>query len=217
MSDLTLIIGNRNYSSWSLRAWLALRRTGQRFEEVLVPLGQPDTRDRILEHSPSGRVPALRHGDLVVWDSLAIGEYLAEAFPEAELWPASAGERAVARAVVAEMHSGFDALRTRMPMNVRRCQPDEERIVVAREDIGRVLALWLGCRRRFGMGGPFLFGTFSLADAFFAPVVTRFQSWGVGLDGEAAEYAGAVWSLPDVQEWVESARGEPWVIPEYGG
>ncbi len=215
MNRLSLIIANRNYSSWSMRAWLALRATGVPFDEVVVPLGEPDTRDQILRWSPSGRVPALRDGELVVWDSLAICEHLAERFPEAGLWPAERSARAVARSVVAEMHSGFMALRSHMPMNLRASRPGAGRGPGVDDDIARVIAIWEACRRDFGAGGEMLFGRFGIADAFFAPVVSRFLTYGVAPTGAAGAYMAALWAEPAVREWAEAARAETWRVARY--
>ncbi len=212
MAELTITIGNKNYSSWSLRGWLALKQTGAAFDEVVVPLDRPDTKERLLAAGPSARVPVLRHGALTVWDSLAIGEYLAERFPQAGLWPADAEARAVARAVTAEMHAGFAALRDHMPMDLRGRYPGLGRGPGVAEDIARVLAIWEDCRARFGRGGDYLFGGFSLADAAYAPVVTRFVTYEVALEGPAAAYRDAVVAWPALREWTAAARAEPWVI-----
>jgi glutathione S-transferase len=209
MKELTLVVASKNYSSWSLRPYLALAHTGQPFREVVVQLGEADTAAKIAKYSPSGRVPALVHGELVVWDSLAICEYLAELFPQAKLWPEDATARAVARSVTAEMHSSFANLRTHMPMNLRARRPGEGRAPGVAEDIARVTALWSECRSRFGRGGPFLFGAFSIADAFYAPVVTRFVTYGVELDAVCGAYRDAVLALPAMKAWTEAARNEP--------
>ena len=209
MKELTLVVASKNYSSWSLRPYLALAHTGQPFREVVVQLGQPDTAANIARHSPSGRVPALVHGELVIWDSLAICEYLAELFPQAKLWPQDATARAVARSVTAEMHSGFAALRNHMPMNLRARRPGEGRAPGVAEDISRVTQLWSECRSRFGQGGPFLFGAFSIADAFYAPVVTRFVTYGVELDAVGGAYRDAVLALPAMRAWTQASQGEP--------
>ena len=209
MNELTLVVATKNYSSWSLRPYLALAHTGQPFREVVVQLGQPDTAANIAKHSPSGRVPALVHGELVIWDSLAICEYLAELFPQAKLWPQDATARAVARSATAEMHSGFATLRTHMPMNLRARRPGEGRAPGVAEDISRVTQLWRECRERHGKGGPFLFGAFSIADAFYAPVVTRFVTYGVELDAVGQAYRDAVLALPAMRAWTEASQGEP--------
>ncbi|NBD13780.1 glutathione S-transferase family protein [Corallococcus silvisoli] len=210
MSELTLVVGSKNFSSWSLRPYLALAHTGQPFHEVLVPLDTPETAALIALHSPSGRVPVLKHGDTVVWDSLAICEYLAEAFPAAKLWPEDRAARAVARSITAEMHAGFQALRTNLPMDItaRKSVPGLDAPGV-HGDIARIQALWMGCRERHGKGGPFLFGTFSIADAFYAPVITRFVTYGVPFRPEIAAYRDAVLGLPAMLKWTEAAQGEP--------
>lgn len=212
MSSMTLVIGNRNYSSWSMRAWLAMRQTGAEFDEIVIPLKRDDTKANIRQHSPSGWVPALKHGALTVCDSLAISEYLHERFPRAGLWPDSVEARAVSRSVVAEMHSGFTALRSNMPMDCRSSWAGRGMADGVRGDIDRIVAIWENCRESFGEGGPFLFGAFSLADAFFAPVVSRFRTYGVNLEGTAATYAQAIWEQEYVREWVEGAEAEEWVI-----
>ena len=215
MSDLTLVIGNKAFSSWSLRPWLALKHTGARFAEIVIPLRQPDTAARIREHSPSGRVPSLRHGDRVIWDSQAICEYLAETFPEAKLWPDDAHARAVARSVSAEMHGGFLALRTHMSMDLKTMLPGAGRNAETEADIARITTLWRDSREQFGKaagqdGGPFLFGRFSIADAMYAPVVTRFITYGVELDATCRAYVDAVMNVPAMKEWVAAAKVEPW-------
>ncbi|MBN1207062.1 MAG: glutathione S-transferase family protein [Myxococcaceae bacterium] len=209
MSELTLIVASKNYSSWSLRPYLALAHTGQPFREVLVTLDEAETAANIAQYSPSGRLPVLRHGALTVWDSLAICEYLAETFPQARLWPQDTEARAVARSVVAEMHSGFSALRQNMTMNIRARKPGMGRAPGVAEDIARIRALWGDCRARFGQGGPFLFGHFTIADAFYAPVVTRFVTYDVELDAVGKAYRDAVLELPALKAWSEAARSEP--------
>ena len=214
MSAFTLVIGNKNYSSWSLRPWLAMKMAGVAFEELVIPLRQDATVAEIARHSPGGKVPSLRHGELVVWESIAILEYAAEAFPEARLWPRQREARAVARAVSAEMHAGFAALRTHMPMNIRGSIPGRDRTPEVEKDIRRIVAVWEDCRARFGEGGPFLFGGFGNADAMYAPVVTRFTTYGVALEGAARAYADAILALPPMREWFAAANAEPWTIAE---
>lgn len=215
MSELQLTIGNRNYSSWSMRAWLALEQTGAEFREEVIWFDEDTDRAQRLQRGPSGRVPVLRHGELVIWDSLAIVEYLAETFPAAGLWPAEREARAVARAACCEMHSGFGALREAMPMNTRARKPARDRGPEVAADVKRIVELWTETRRRFGGGGPFLFGARTAADAFFAPIVSRFQTYGVALKGEAATYSAALLALPALQDWVSRAEREGHPDPPY--
>ncbi len=212
MAELTLFIGNKAYSSWSLRPWLALRAAGLPFEEVVVPLRQADTGDRIRAVNPAGKVPVLRHGELTIWDSLAICEYVAELAPAAGLWPDDARARAVARSVAAEMHSGFQDLRRNLFMDLKRRHDALGRVAAAAADIARVQSLWRQCRESFGAGGPFLFGRFTIADCFYAPVTARFTGWGVAMDDVASAYVEAVQAHPAFREWAEAARAEPWEI-----
>ncbi|BBK30939.1 glutathione S-transferase [Stella humosa] len=213
MADLTIYIGNKNYSSWSLRGWLMVKASGIEFDEVVIALDEPTTRETIVRHSPSGRVPAIRHGDRVVWDTLAIGEYLAEQVPAAGLWPADQGVRAIARAVSSEMHSGFEAMRAHFPMNMRSTFPDRYPTGDAQADINRIAAIWRDCRRRFGGAGEFLFGEFTIADAMFAPVCSRFRTYKIEMDEVGQAYCDAIWNWPAMQEWLQAARKEPMVIP----
>ena len=215
MAKPTLIIGNRNYSSWSLRAWLALEATRLDFDEVIVPLGRPETEAEILRWSPSARVPAFVDGDLHLWDSLAICEHLAESHPQAGLWPADARARATARSVVAEMHSGFVPLRKHMPMNLRASYHGAGREPGVEEDIERITKIWEECRTNFGAGGDLLFGSFTMADAFYAPIVSRFRTYGVAPRGAAGDYMDAVWALPSMQDWAAKAHAEPWQVARY--
>lgn len=215
MSGLTLVIGNKNYSSWSMRAWLLLRQYRIEFEQVQIPLRQPDSLERKLAYSPAGKVPILLDGDIRVWDSLAIVEHIAEKFPEKPLWPADGEARAVARSVSAEMHSGFANLRTRMPLNCRASRPRAGRGPGVQEDIDRICEIWRECRTRYGAAGEFLFGEFTAADAMFAPIASRFQTYGVEPDRDAAKYAQGVLAMSAVREWIEDARGEPWSIAKF--
>lgn len=217
MSGLMLVIANKAYSSWSLRPWLALKQADAAFTEVVIPLRQPETAAAIARWSPAGRVPVLRHGETTIWESIAILEYVAELFPAAHLWPLDPGARAHARAIVAEMHSGFVPLRTHMNMNIRRERPGHGRTPEVEKDIARITAIWRDCRARFGRGGPFLFGAFSNADAMYAPVVTRFKTYGVALDGDCQAYADAVLGLPAMRDWYADAARETWTIPEFEG
>lgn len=215
MSRPTLIIANRNYSSWSLRAWLALEATGVTFDEVVVPLGTPETEAAIRRWSPTGRLPAYRDGEILVWDSLAICEHLAESWPEARLWPSEPVARAAARSVAAEMHSGFVPLRKHMPMNLRASYPGVGRGEGVDEDIARIAEIWETCLTQFGGGGDLLFGHFTIADAFFAPIVSRFRTYGVALEGAAGEYMETVWALPAMKDWADKAHAEPWTVARY--
>jgi glutathione S-transferase len=212
MPDFTIYIGNRNYSSWSLRAWLALKATGAAFDEVLIPLQQPQSRTELLRLSPSGRVPVLMHGGLVLWESLAIGEYLAELFPAAQLLPEDRSARALARVAAAEVHAGFHALREHFPMNMRSSFPGRGVTPEVQAEINRITASWRDYRRHFASGGNFLFGHFTLADAMYAPVVSRFRTYAVEIEPEAQAYADAVWAMPAMQEWLAAARKEPMII-----
>jgi len=210
----TLVIGNKNYSSWSLRAWLALRLGRVDFEEVRIALDQPQTKSEILARSPSGKVPCLIDGPLVVWDSLAICETVNERCVAGTLWPADADARAQARAVSAEMHSGFAALRTHMPMDIRAHRPERGATALQRSDVAadvaRIQSIWTDCLSR--SSGPLLFGRFTIADAFYAPVVTRFRTYGVALSPLLSAYCDAVLALPAMREWVEAAQAETEVI-----
>lgn len=205
---LTLVIGDKTYSSWSLRAWLALELAGAQYGEQVVRLNQPDTRARILEHSPTGKVPLLKTDEGSIWDSLAISEYLAETFPEAHLWPRGAYARAIARSVSAEMHSGFVPLRSNMPMDLSRDEALAEVPADVQADIERICAIWARCREEFGQDGPYLFGHASLADAFFAPVAVRFRGYRVALPAEAAAYVETIYQWPAFVRWQLEAREE---------
>ncbi len=216
MTKPTLYIGNKAYSSWSLRAWLLLRHAAIPFDEVVIPLAGAGLRTTaILPHSPSGKVPALQVDELSIWDSLAIAEYLAEQFADAALWPKGVAARAVARSVSAEMHSGFVALRTALPMNVRREPAPRAYAQDVADEIARIVAIWQQCQRRFGTDGPFLFGRFSIADAMYAPVVMRFHFYSVALDAGARAYVDTIYALPAIQQWIAEAHREPWRIPSY--
>lgn len=208
-----LIIGNKSWSSWSLRPWLAMKRAGVPFEEVAIRLRQPDSKAAILAHSPAGKVPALRDGDLLVWDSLAIIEYIADRHPAARLWPQDPVARAIARSASAEMHSGFQALREHCPMDFLGYAPRDSFIDPVVLNIRRIVELWRSCRQQFGARGPFLFSEFTAADAMYAPVASRFRTYVADLkefgdDGTAAAYCETLFALPEMQEWAEGARQE---------
>lgn len=209
-----LVIGNKNTSSWSLRPWIAMQHAGIAFTEININLRDTDAKAQILRRSPSGKVPALLTGGDVIWDTLAILEYLAETHPTAGLWPADAVARSQARSVAAEMHSGFRALRVHCPMDIVARTPTDRLLPQVESDIRRVVALWSGCRARFGTGGPFLFGAFSAADAMYAPVATRFRTYLPDLArygddrGVAQDYADALLALPAFLAWEDGARAE---------
>ena len=210
---LILVIGNKNYSSWSMRPWLAMKHAGTPFVEHRIALYQPDSRRRVLEHSPSGKLPVLTDGATTVWDSLAILEYLAEKLPDRGLWPRSAAARARARSVSAEMHSGFATLRARMPMNLRNSYPGRGLTLEVEADIARIVALWTDCRAT--ASGPFLMGDFCIADAMFAPVATRFVTYGVKLPPVCQRYVDTLMALPVMQTWYTDARAEHEAVEEY--
>ncbi len=197
-----------------MRPWLALKQAGIPFREIRIPLYRADSKQHILEHSPAGKVPVLKDGKAAIWDSLAILEYLAERFPDRGLWPAQAAARARARSVSAEMHSGFSALRTRMPMNLRNSYPGRGRTPEVEADIARIVALWLDCRAR-AKGGEWLFGSFCNADAMFAPVATRFVTYGVELPAVCRRYVDMLIVMPAMQQWYADARIEGEAIAEY--
>lgn len=208
-----LVIGNKNTSSWSLRPWLVMSYFGIPFDEVRINLRAPDRRDQILKHSPAGKVPVLWDGDLLIWDSLAIAEYLAEMNPGLGLWPKSRDARAVARSVAAEMHSGFQALREHCPMDFLGSNPKTDLVEAAQLNIRRIVEMWIDCRQRFGGRGPFLFSEFSVADAMYAPVASRFKTYipdlsVYGDDGTAAAYIEALFALPSMQDWANGAKQE---------
>jgi glutathione S-transferase len=200
----TLHIGNKNYSSWSLRPWLVLRQAGIPFEERVVSLQADAGKAARFAALPAGRVPVLVDGDTVVWDSLAIAEYLAERHPG--LWPAEARARAWARSICAEMHAGLGALRNEMSMDVRSRRPQRRRSPELLQDVARVEQIWTRTRQRFGGGGPLLFGEFTIADAFYAPVAFRFATYGVEPSGQAGAYLATLLALPPMREWADSAR-----------
>ena len=215
MDDTKLIIGNANYSSWSMRGWLALKQTGIDFSLIRLSLDTPEFADQIGQYSPSRLVPALHHEDLVIWDTLAICEYLAERYPNANLWPESQRLRTFARCVCAEMHGGFSALRTALPLNVRARGRHVELTQDTVADIQRISAIWHDCREAAGAQtkrGPWLFGEFSAADCFYIPVAMRFVTYAIGLVGFASQYVATVAADPLVLEWCEMGAAEPETI-----
>lgn len=213
MSKLQLVIGNKNYSSWSMRPWLALSMAGIPFRELVIPLDMPDTAGLIAQHSAAGRVPVLYHGRQRVWESLAIMEYLAELFPEKHLWPKPLAARAIARAVANEMHAGFGALRSACPMNMRRPRKPVPMGEATLRDVARIEQIWRECRAKFGKGGKFLFGRFSIADAMYAPVVSRFETYAVQVAADTRSYMDTIMNTEAFAAWREAALKETWVIP----
>jgi len=212
---LRLIIANKNYSSWSLRPWLAMKVAGIAFDETLISLDAPDFKSRLAAlGGVAGKVPVLLDGDTCVWESLAILEYLAEKFPRSALWPDDPAARAHARAIASEIHAGFEPLRRQLPMNIRR--PVRRRVLEpdAVADVARIDAIWSECRSRFGVRGDFLFGAFGAADAMYAPVVWRFQTYAVEVSDAARAYMHAIMALPASREWREDARRETWILPD---
>ncbi|HEX4097195.1 MAG TPA: glutathione S-transferase family protein [Caulobacteraceae bacterium] len=206
---MEIVIGDKNWSSWSLRPWLALKRTGAPFTETVIELRRPETPDEIARHSPSGKVPVLKDGDLVIWDSLAISEYLADRFPDARLWPDDPARRALGRAAAAEMHSGFPSVRGELPMDLH-LRTVVDIAEMTRAEIRRIVALWSDLRGRFSADGPFLLGAWSIADAFYTPVATRFRSYGLKLSdygdlGAAGAYAEALLETPEFKDWEAAA------------
>jgi len=208
MTKLALVIANKNYSSWSMRPWVLLRQAGIAFEEIQLKFDDSVRVVGIERYSPTGKVPVLLVDGQAVWDTLAIAETLAELFPDQPLWPRDPAARRLARSACAEMHSGFQNLRGRMPMNIRASLPGIGMNADVQKDVDRIVALWRECRHKHGRGGVLLFGEFSIADAFFAPVAMRFATHAVELPADAAAYAAALRELPAVQEWVAGARRE---------
>src|SRR5450432_3081817 len=210
---LTLVIGNKNYSSWSMRPWVALKAANIAFEEVLIPLYTGDAdKQRLLGFTPAGKVPVLIDGDVTVWDSLAILEYAAERFPESRLWPGDPACRSHARSISAEMHSGFAALRNECGMNLHRPVGAIDLSADARADIARVQQIWIDCRTRYGRLGPFLFGSFGGADAMFAPVVHRFRTYAIEVKPEVRDYMAAMMTFPAFAEWTKAGLAETLII-----
>src|SRR6202790_3762222 len=213
---LKLVIGNKNYSSWSMRPWLALRANNIDFEEVLIPLYTGEAgKERILDVSRSGTVRVLIDGDVTIWDSLAIIEYLDERFPEKRLWPEDRAQRAHARSISAEMHSGFAELRNECGMNLHRPIGATELSAEARANIARIQEIWTECRARFGKAGSFLFGAFGGADAMFAPVVHRFRTYAIPVAAEAKAYMETMMALPAFREWTKAGLAETLIIEKF--
>ena len=213
--SLTLVIGNKNYSSWSLRPWFFLRHHGIACEEIRIPLYREDSKPRLLEYSPAGKVPVLMEGDLRMWDSLAILEYLAETRPETQGWPEDPGERALARCLAAEMHSGFQSLRSHCGMNCRREPKAKSLPMQAQQDIARIRQIWQECRSRFANRGAWLMGDFGILDAMYAPVVLRFHQYQLDAGSLERSYMDTVLQHPAMQDWVAAGRGESEIIPMF--
>jgi glutathione S-transferase len=209
---MKLVIGNKNYSSWSFRPWIAMKQLGLDFEEIVIPMNQPGTRAEMLKYSPTGLVPTLVDGDVTVFETIAILEYLNETYAADRLWPKDKAARAHARSVSAEMHAGFAAFRRDCPMNIRRAVKTHMPSPDGMKAAERIDAIWRDCRDRFGKGGSFLFGAFSAADAMYAPVVNRFHVYDVPRSATAQAYMDAIMALPAWAEWAQAAAAEPWVI-----
>jgi glutathione S-transferase len=212
VAQRTLVIGNKAYSSWSLRGWLALKQTGLPFEEILIPLDRPESAAALARHSPSRRVPVLVEGPLRIWETIAIIEHLADAVPDARLWPEDRAHRAHARAIAAEMHSGFAHLRRHLPMDLKRTPEPRAYPAEVAADVARIEAIWAECLSEKPKGGPFLFGAFGAADAMFAPVATRFRSYAAPISAASRDYCEAIFAHPPMRDWVAAGLKEPWVI-----
>ena len=212
MEALTLVIGNKAYSSWSLRPWLALRQAGLPFGERVIPLRRPETKGEILDWSGAGKVPVLIAGSVPVWESLAICEAVADLAPAARLWPEDLGERLEARAVATEVHGGFPELRKAFPMDLKRAPETRPVPEAAAAELARITGLWTGLRERFASRGPFLFGAFTIADAMYAPICTRFDTYRVPLPAPCRDYAATMLTMPAMAEWRQAALAEPWEI-----
>jgi glutathione S-transferase len=211
---MKLFIGNKNYSSWSLRPWLALKAAGVSFEETIIPLRQQDTKNILLTLSPNGKVPMLQDGNLRIWESISICEYVAEKFPSAGLLPKDPQQRAKARSLMAEMHAGFASLRKCMPMDIRTTYPPQDLPQDVQTDIARILSIWSDCRANTHNQGDFLLGPFGIVDAMYAPVVMRFRSYNVPVNNTLAQdYCSAILYHPAMQDWIRAAEAEPWEIP----
>ncbi len=212
---LHLYIANKAYSSWSLRPWILLRAFDIPFDETVIVMYRPETRAEMLAVSPNGKMPALHDGDIVVPESLAIVEHLAERFPDRAIWPRDRAARALARAIASEMHAGFQKLRQTCPTNFRRAPKAIPISLEVRADVDRIEAIWADARARFGQGGPFLFGAFSAADAMYAPVVNRLHAYAIPVSPETRAYMDAVMALPAWKAWIADGEAEPWHVAHY--
>jgi glutathione S-transferase len=214
----TLVIGNKLHSSWSLRPWILMRQLGIPFDEVLIPFSNPfhspEWKAQVRQYSPAAKVPALVDGEVAVWESLAIMEYVAEMRPDLPIWPRDRGARAMARSISAEMHAGFSALRSACPMNLGKKYGEKNRGAEVAQDVARIGEIWRTARERFGAGGPFLFGQFGAADAMYAPVVTRFETYSIRVDPVCRAYMEAVLGTAAFGEWRAAALAETWIVPE---
>lgn len=210
---MKLIVGNKRYSSWSMRPWIAMKVFGLDFTDEVIPLYEPGSREKILSYSPTGKVPCLIDGDVTVWETLAILDYLADKFPGLPWWPKDMKARGFARAICSEMHAGFRPLRNHCPMNMQR-DPKKPRPLTpeVQANVERVDAIWTQARERFGQGGPFLFGAFGNADAMYAPVVSRFASYDIAVGDASRRYMDAVMALPAWKEWEKAGLAEPWIM-----
>lgn len=214
MTELTLVIGNKNYSSWSLRPWLAMKQNGLQFKEIRIPLYAPESKQKLQQYTPSGKIPVLLHDSQTIWESLAILEYLTEEFSDLHWYPEDKTAKTIARSISAEMHGGFHKLRENMPMNCRAKYPGKGMALGVQKDIDRITEIWQECRQKFGDRGDMLFGKFTIADAMYAPVVMRFITYGVEVDKVCSDYMEAVLALPAMQEWVKAGEEEEEVIKE---
>ena len=212
---MQLVIGNKLYSSWSMRPWLMMTVMGLDFEETVIPMSRPETRATMLRYGPTGKVPVLIDGEVTVWESLAILEYLADRFPDKRVWPAAIAARAHARCAASEMHAGFTGLRTTCPMNLGKRFKPKDRGEQCAADVIRIEALWAEARQRFGAGGDFLYGAFSAADAMFAPVVTRLDTYQIQVRPETRAYMDSVLALPAFRTWLGQALSETWRMEHY--
>ena len=213
MAKLHLVVANKNYSSWSLRPWMAMTMAGLGFDESMILLDTPVMKKQIAKHSNAGRLPVLHHGKVTIWETLAILEYLAETFPGKNLWPKAKAARAVARAISNEMHAGFSGLRSACPMNLRRPPKPVALTEAAKADVARIEAIWRECRKTYGKGGKFLFGKFCNADAMFAPVVTRFETYAIPVAKDTRAYMDTVMATKAFQSWKTAALKESWIVP----
>jgi glutathione S-transferase len=207
----SLVIANKCYSSWSLRPWLLMKQLGVAFDEIFIPLDLPDTKEKVLKHSPAGKVPILIDGDVTVWESIAIMEYVGDTYG-APVWPEDRTARAMARSVAAEMHAGFMGLRSACPMNLGKKYASKDRGETVARDVARFSQIVREARERFGAGGPFLFGAFSAADAMYAPLATRLDTYSIALDATTRAYVDTILSLPAFQEWRSAALKETWIV-----